>query len=108
MIGLFLIYFIGKKFYELAHDYNKNRWGFAILGIISYYAGTFIAGVLLGIIGLLIESNFVETTPKIILGLIGVPFGLLGSWVFYKLLVSQWNKQVTLKSNDTLDGNLMQ
>jgi branched-subunit amino acid ABC-type transport system permease component len=108
MIGLLLIYFIGKAFYQLAHDYDKSRWGFAILGILSYYAGTFIGGVILGLIGALTESNFVETQPSLVLSLICVPFGLLICWIFYKILVSQWNKKATLSNNDSLDSNLVQ
>ncbi len=44
MLGLFLLYFIGKIFYQLAEAHNKNKWVFAILGVIAYYAGTFLGG----------------------------------------------------------------
>jgi len=107
MLGLFLIYFIGKSFYQLAHDYDKSRWGFAILGIVSYYAGTFIGGMILAIIGLIANSNFVETMPHIVLSLIAVPFGLLFCWGFYKILENQWDKPSKSINNDSLDSNIL-
>jgi membrane protein implicated in regulation of membrane protease activity len=106
MIGLLLIYFIGKSFYQLAFDYNKHVWGFAILGIVLYYAGTFIGGVVLAIIGLLAGSNFVETIPNILLSLISMPFGLLFCWGSYKFLENQWDKNKMVNNNDSLDSNL--
>jgi hypothetical protein len=106
MIGLLLIYFIGKSFYQLAFDYDKNVWAFAILGVIFYYGGTFIGGFILGIIGAFLGSNFVETIPKIMLSLISMPFGLLVCWGSYKLLENQWDKKKTANNNDSLDSNL--
>jgi hypothetical protein len=35
MLGLILIYFVGKAFYDLAGLHGKSQWGFAILGIVS-------------------------------------------------------------------------
>lgn len=107
ILSLLLLYFIGKAFYELAHDYNKSRWGYAILGIISYYAGTFIGGAVLAIIGLLAHSDFPRNQPKIILGLMAIPFGLLGCWLFYRILVGVWNRGIMLKNDDTLDSDLL-
>jgi len=107
MLGLFLLYFIGKAFYELAHDYEKSRWGFAILGIISYYAGTFIGGVILALIGILAHSDFPQNIPNIGLSFLSLPFGILACWIFYKILVSLWSRKDIIKNSDSLDGNLM-
>lgn len=106
MIGLLLIYFIGKAFYTLAFDYNRNKWLFAVLGIASYYVGTFLAGIILGIIALLVNSDFPNTLPSILLGLIGLPFGLLFCWIFYKILISVWEKKDAVVISETLDSNL--
>jgi hypothetical protein len=107
MIGLLLIYFIGKAFYELAHEYDKNRWLFAIFGVVAYYIGTFIGGIILGIIGLIIHSNFVNTSSNWGLGLLTVPFGLLGCWGFYKILIMQWDKPAKINDHEPLDSNLI-
>ena len=37
MLGLLLIYWIGKKYYELATEHNRSPWGYAILGVFVYY-----------------------------------------------------------------------
>ena len=34
MLGLLLIYFIGKYFYDLAAEFEKNKWLYAILGVV--------------------------------------------------------------------------
>ena len=34
MLGLVLLYWIGKYFYKLAEEYDKSKWGFAILGLV--------------------------------------------------------------------------
>ena len=47
MLGLILIYFIGKRFQDLAKTYDNHKWGFAIAGVATYYIGTFIAGILI-------------------------------------------------------------
>jgi hypothetical protein len=107
MLGIVLIIFIGNYFYKLAHEFNKNRWLFAILGIASYYAGTAIAGFTLGIITAMNGSDFVNTTPRFVLSIIFMPFGLLTCWGFYRILFNQWNKQSMINNNDSLDANLM-
>lgn len=106
MIGLLLIYFIGKAFYELAFEHNKSPWGFAIIGIVCYYAGSFVGGIILGVIGILAGSDFVSTTPDILLSLMGVPFGLLFCWGLYVILKKNWSKKQAIGS-EALDSNLI-
>ncbi len=93
MLGLILIYFIGKYFYQLAEEYNKSKWGFAILAVVTYYAGTFIFGLLFGIFLLSINSNFLETAPNIVISLIALPFGLLACYILYISLKKVWEKE---------------
>lgn len=50
MLGLSLLYFIGKYFYRLAEGFNKNKWYFAFLGNIVDYVGTFIESFIRGIL----------------------------------------------------------
>ena len=107
MIGLILLYFIGKSFYDLSEKHKKSKWGFAILGIITYYAGTFIGGILLALISLLSESHFADTLPKIVISLLCIPIGLLSCWGLHSILKSSWSKKAILSSDDTLDGNVL-
>src|SRR5690348_11871838 len=105
MLGLLLIYFIGKAFYNLAHEYDKSRWGFAILGIISYYAGTLLAGIIFGIISELGITDFFDNIPELALGFIVLPFGAAACWGFYRILETQWSKKQVNKDDQTLDGD---
>jgi len=103
MLGFVLIYFIGKYFYDLAVKYGKNKWLFAILGVLSYYAGIIILGLAFGVIlGLTGNSSFVESN-SIILTLINIPLGLLTSWGFYWLLKNNWKKTKPDQSSVLLD-----
>lgn len=107
MLGILFIYFIGKAFYDLAGLYTKTQWGFAILGVLSYYAGTVIGGLLIGAVVLLAEID-IEGTSDFVFGLLTTPFGVLACWGFYKLLAYQWSKQPDLfGTDDVLDANIM-
>ena len=107
MIGLLLVYFIGKYFYDLAGQYNKSKWGFAVLGVISYYLGTFIGGVVVGLLFEFVLEISVEDFPELVLGLMAIPIAILVCWGFYKLLQSQWSKPSASSTGDILDQNLM-
>ena len=101
MIGLLLVYFIGKSYYELAGNYDKNKWGYAILGIVAYYMGTGLGGVLIGILALIGEFD-VQGTPDMLLGLMALPIGLLSCWGLYKLLEKRWSKEPTFYGDGSI------
>lgn len=103
MLGLLLIYFIGRAFYRLAHDYNKNNWLYAILGIVMYYVGTFFGGV---VIAIFFGEDFFETQSSIVQSLVAIPFGLLFDLIFYLILESVWKRAKPVDIN-TLDSNLL-
>lgn len=94
MLGLILLYWIGKYFYKLSEEYNKSKWGFAILGIVVYY----IASILFGIIILLIIDAFSneyseDPISDFLLGVIAMPFGLLACYLLYNHLKKTWEKE---------------
>ncbi len=90
MLGILLIYFIWKNFADLAVQYDKSKWGFGILGIVVYYAGTAFGGVILGFLTPeLFEDN---TGNSLLLGIIALPFGLFFCVIFYYLLKKTWKK----------------
>jgi hypothetical protein len=107
MIGLILLYFIGRRFYELAFEYDKHQWLFAILGIASYYAGTFITGVIIGAIAVAFDKPELLELDPIVLGLMAVPGGLLLCWGFYVLLKKSWDKSKSKLDPEVLDGEMM-
>lgn len=104
MVGLILLYFIGKYFYDLAIKHNKHKWGYAILGIAAYYAGAIVLGAMLFIILELGEWADVDAIDENAAGLIAMPFGLLTCWVLYALLKRNWSKRSAKLSEDILDA----
>ncbi|WP_405296668.1 hypothetical protein [Algibacter sp. Ld11] len=92
MLGLVLLYWIGKYFYKLAEVYNKSQWGFAILGIVVYYAGIVIFAFALGIIAELVAPGAIDGVNDTLLGIIMLPFGLLSAYLLYKYLEKTWEK----------------
>lgn len=102
MIGLILLYFIGKAFYNLAHEYDKQRWLYAIVSIVFYYVVSILSGILLVIILELLGVAFFDETDDLLLGLISMPFGLAGLWGFHTILKRKWSKE-DIFSEDMID-----
>ena len=104
MLGLIILYYIGKQFYELAENYDKSKWGFAILGVITYYVGALVFGAALGLILYTLGSNWLETANSFVLGLIELPIGGLSCYLLYYLLEKTWKKEVkpTIESIDNI------
>lgn len=107
MLGLLLIYFVGKKFYDLAFEYDRSRWGFAIAGVVCYYAFTFICAF---VIALFIEINspgYITDSNEIWIGMLGIPFGILACWGLYKILENSWIKARAQAQPNTLDSGMI-
>lgn len=107
MLGLVLIYFIGRAFYQLAEAYGKHQWGHAILGVVSYYGGTIIAGIVMFVIYDLSSLGSIDEMNEMALNLMAVPFGLLACWGVYKLLERRWDRAVANSNDDILDDGLL-
>ena len=90
-----LIYFTGKKFFELAHEYRKNCWLYAILGVASYFVISFVLGLILGVILLITNDQTFLLENETAISLIGIPVSIAGVWLFYILLEKNWKKSVS-------------
>lgn len=109
MIGLVLLYFIGKSYYDLAGQYQKSKWGFAILGIVSYYVGGFLGRILVAIVYEVGMSGSIDDMNYVALSIIALPFGALTCWGLYQILKNQWSKVPAINaSEDILDANLIE
>lgn len=102
MLGLFFLYFIGKSFFTLAEYHQKSTWGFAVAGVISYYASIFIGGIILGLLLGMLAPQFLEETSDTGLGFMCLPFGFLGCWGFYKFLENRWVSNPVIEENSNL------
>ncbi len=97
MLGLLFIYFIGKYFYKLAEEYKQNKWLFAILSIVVYYAGTAIVGAIIGILSLIFGFH-VDWNDELLMVLIALPSGFGSCWLFYYLLKRNWQGKVQIET----------
>ena len=102
MLGLILIYFIGKKFYDLANQYQQNKWLYAILSIVVYYASGAVFGVILGVLDALLMWG-IDWDNNFGINLLGIPIGLLAVYGFYLLLASKWRKIVKIVKSEIDD-----
>nr|WP_321407127.1 hypothetical protein [uncultured Carboxylicivirga sp.] len=93
MLGLLLLYWIGKYYYKLAEQYNKNHWGFAILGVASYYGGTFLFSFLAGIIMEIISPGIIDSINEVLFSVVMIPFGLLTCYLVYIYLEKTWRNK---------------
>ena len=108
IFGLFLLYYIGKSFYELARDYHKSTWGFAILGVASYYFGTILGALLITLYVELLTESSIDDVSEIALNLMSIPFGLALCWGTYRLLKKSWSsvRVAPEPEDEVLDGSL--
>lgn len=105
MLGLVLLYFIGKWFFTLAETHKRNKWLFAVLGVVMYYAGTFIAGIAIGLYTVSTGDESILEMNSIVLSLIAIPFGLLAAWGFREILKRSWEKN-PLEDQMILDSDI--
>lgn len=94
MIGLLLWYWVGKYFYKLAEEHKKNKWVFAVLGIVVYYAGSFAFGILIGFFVEIFSPGFIDTVGERFFGFLMIPFGVLSCYLFYKVIEEAWKKNI--------------
>jgi hypothetical protein len=107
MLGLVLLYFAGKAFYDLAGRHGRSKWGFAILGVLSYYGGLFFGGILIALIYEFGLSQSIDNVNDMLLGVMAIPVGVLTCWGLYKGLEARWAKpEKPFASEGILDADL--
>lgn len=108
MVGLILLYFVGKAFYDLAGLNNKSGWLYAILGVGSYYAGLIFGGLLIAI-GYELFVGSIDDVNDTLLSFLALPIGVLACWGFFRILKSRWEKKetVTGSTEEVLDAHLI-
>lgn len=104
MLSILFLYFIGKPFYNLAGEHGKSQWGFAILGILTFYSAAFFLGIILAIV----SPDSLETMNDWVITAVAIPLGLLFAWLLYKFLQNRWNNAIKedFSDSDVLDQNL--
>lgn len=108
MLGILLIFFIGRYFYNLAQQYNKNGWLYAFAGILSYYAGGFLVGFAYVILAEVFLWETSESMENLLLAILSLPFGILACYLFYNQLEKQFQGKLGRNQSNTLDEELFQ
>lgn len=108
MLGLVFIYFIGRYYYQLAEKFNRNKWGYGVLGVATYYGGTFVAGAIAGILDYFLDWMWIDTMDERILGLAFLPFGIAATYFLYQILKKNWmaNEASDKSLDDILNSDL--
>jgi hypothetical protein len=96
MLGIIFLYWVGKYYYKLAEKYNKSKWGFAILGVASYYSGILFASLLTGFVLAFYAPELIDGINDTLLGILMLPFGFLMTFGLYKFLKMTWAKNEPL------------
>jgi len=103
MLGLLIVYFFGKSYYDLAKLYGRNAWGYAILGSVIFLAAQFVFGFLIGILILLADLD--TNIPPIVLSIAALAFSAFITNMIEKMIRKNWeqNKSSNLTDSDLLD-----
>ena len=107
MIGILFIYWIWKAFTGLALEYDKNKWGYFAIGIVSYYGGTLVSGFVAGFLNVLIGGlDSVDDAGVINSGwnILFILCGGLACYGVYKLLERKGEKEKALKKIESIDS----
>lgn len=97
MLGLVLLYWIGKYYYKLAEKYNRSRWGFAILGIATYYFGIIFFGLIIAVILEILAPVFFENLSELAFSLLSLPLGIFSTYSLYKLIEKRWEQKYVIQ-----------
>jgi len=103
MLSILLVYFIGKQFYELAQDFNKNRWLFAILGVVVYYAIGILLVVVIALLDVVVFEWGLDWENRFGMNMLAIPLGLLADVSLYLFLKNRWKATVVLVKDEIQD-----
>jgi len=81
-------------FSNLAAKYDKSKWGYGLLGVVTYFGSTFVYGVIYALI--YVMNNPYATEEEIeggwTLQLTAIGVGIVSSYILYYLLERNWKK----------------
>lgn len=100
MLGIIIIYWIGRKYYDLAVRCNKSPWSWAIYAILIFYGSQIMFGVLVALFSP--ETNF--ETNEVILNILGIAISGIVWFSVYKLLEKRWEKIDPNTYEDLIDN----
>lgn len=107
MLAILFLYFVGKYYYDLSLEFNKNKWGFSILGIAMYFFGTIAFGFCVGVSNALWDTTTFSDDSGMLIEFIAMPFGILACWGTYRILKKRWTKNSISTDTELLDDQFI-
>lgn len=92
MIGIIMIIAIARWFSKLAFDYDKNRWLYGFLGVVTYYGGFFALSLLFTFV----DDESLHPVVMVIVT-VGLSYGMVA--VLYYSLRRVWKKNYVIGNN---------
>lgn len=101
IIDIILIVVTGKYYMQLAEKYGKSKWGYAILGVATYYIVAVLFALILGLLYAVFNPEALESLNEFVIGLIALAVGVGGTTVLYYFLEKSWKKNHKIENKVT-------
>lgn len=107
MLGILILFFIGRIFYRLAERYGRNVWGYGALGIVLFYLSMTLSGALSAIAYDLFGFGSIDEMSDNMIFILSFPLGLLIYYGFYKFTEKKFkDKGAFLNHDEILDEGM--
>ena len=106
MFSLLLLYFVWKKFADLAVGYGKskhNGW----FGILVYVGGLLFIGIIFGILNELFDWG-IDFENNLAIKFMDIPIGLGCCYLLYLILDKKWKSESVYKESIDDIGNAVE
>lgn len=100
MLEVLLLIFVGRYFYKFSKDNNMKPVLWTIIGVLSYFVGAFIMGLIVGILSPRTLDNLLTLT------LLGLVSGLAGVTITFFIMKAQAKNAVSSSDSEVLDDSL--
>lgn len=98
MLAIIILIAVGRQFYELAKKYEQQyAWVYAILGVVSYYVGGVVGGLILLILSEILGIVSIDDISDLSITAISIVLGVISCWGFFQLLKASWRKKFEQK-----------
>jgi hypothetical protein len=93
LLNLLLAFFVGERFYSLAHRYDERPLQYAVLGISTFFGAIYAGEIFIDLLNALAPVHLTSVFwPSIILNTVLIPLAILCCWRFYLYLKQDWVK----------------
>jgi hypothetical protein len=96
MLGLLIVYFLGRWVYNLAKKHKKpNSWLYAFLAVGTYYGVGILSVVIFMMLDVISSGGDIGSFQnRMIATLVAMPFGAGAVAILHYILKSSWSKEI--------------